>query len=98
MGDKDRNAVFNLVVVETAIKDKNSDRKGQFIKIAYATNMNLNQNDIGLINKVPELYRKRWGIETSYRVKKDLRAKTTSKNYKIRLMYFLYSGFGTKLF
>jgi putative transposase len=38
------------------------------------------------------LYSKRWGIETSYRVKKhSFRAKTTSKNYYIRLFYFLFS-------
>jgi len=38
------------------------------------------------------LYGKRWGIETSYRVKKQsFLAKTTSKNYQIRIFYFLFS-------
>ncbi|MDI6721106.1 MAG: hypothetical protein QMD85_01855, partial [Candidatus Aenigmarchaeota archaeon] len=37
------------------------------------------------------LYSRRWGIETSYRMKKEMRAKTTSKNYIIRLFYFLFS-------
>jgi IS4 transposase len=41
--------------------------------------------------KLNRLYSKRWGIETSYRVKKDFRPKTTSKNYIIRLFYFLFS-------
>jgi len=37
-----------------------------------------------------EVYRKRWGIETSYRVEKhDFLAKTTSKSYKFRLFLFL---------
>ena len=36
--------------------------------------------------------RKRWGIETSYRVKKDaFRPNTTSKNHAIRLFFFLFS-------
>jgi len=91
MGDKGKNAIFNLIIVESKIRDKNSGRKDQFIKIAYATNMKINKNDIKLINKIPNLYRRRWGIETSYRVKKGFRAQTTSKNYKVRLMYFLYS-------
>jgi IS4 transposase len=38
------------------------------------------------------LYSKRWGIETSYRVKKhSFRGKTTSKDYRIMLFYFLFS-------
>jgi len=36
-------------------------------------------------------YSRRWGIETSYRVKDNLRPKTTSKNYVVRLFYFLFS-------
>jgi len=37
-----------------------------------------------------EVYRMRWGIETSYRVEKhDFLAKTTSKSYKFRLFLFL---------
>jgi putative transposase len=38
------------------------------------------------------LYSKRWGIETSYRVKKhSYLPKTTSKNYLVRLFYFMFS-------
>ena len=38
-----------------------------------------------------ELYGKRWGIETSYRVMDhDFKARTTSKKYVIRLFYFLF--------
>jgi putative transposase len=80
MGTGEKKTNFNLVMLE---KDKK--------KLVFATNMDINQNDINLINKLPELYAKRWGIETSYRMKKEFRAKTTSKNYVIRLFYFLYS-------
>ena len=39
-----------------------------------------------------EMYGKRWGIETSYRnVDHDFKPKTTTKNYNIRLFYFLFS-------
>ena len=90
MGTKSRYADFNLIIVDKEVKDR-STRQKKIIKMAYATNMKINQNDTELVNKIPNLYRKRWGIETSYRVKKGFRAQTTSKNYKIRLMYFLYS-------
>jgi putative transposase len=39
-----------------------------------------------------KLYAKRWSIETSFRVQKyEFRPKTTSKNWKVRLYYFLFS-------
>lgn len=39
-----------------------------------------------------KLYKKRWNIETAYRVKKqEFRPGTTSKNYRIRMFYFLFS-------
>jgi putative transposase len=62
------------------------------IKRAFATNIDFNENDIGLSNRIFMKYSKRWGIETGYRVKKhSFRSKTTSKNYHIRLFYFLFS-------
>jgi hypothetical protein len=57
-------------------------------KVGFITNMDLNRMRT---RKLIKLYKKRWGIETSYRVKKDFRPKTTSKNYIIRLFYFLFS-------
>ena len=46
----------------------------------------------GGCRKIFGQYGKRWGIETGYRVKKEtFRARTTSKNYSIRLFYFLFS-------
>ena len=38
------------------------------------------------------MYPKRWGIETAYRIKKeDYLPKTTSKDFRVRLFYFLYT-------
>jgi len=74
---------FNVVLVE--------DENG--IKRAFATNIDFDENDVGLSKRLFYLYSKRWGIETGYRVKKHyFRAKTTSKNYFIRLFYFLFSA------
>jgi len=57
-------------------------------KVGFITNMDPDRMHT---RKLTKLYKKLWGIETSYRVKKDFRPKTTSKNYIIRLFYFLFS-------
>ncbi|RLI60848.1 MAG: hypothetical protein DRO67_08610 [Candidatus Asgardarchaeum californiense] len=78
-----KNTLFNVVVV--------NDEFG--VKRAFATNIDFNENDVGLSERLFHLYSKRWSIETSYRVKKhSFRPKTTSKNYFIRLFYFLFSA------
>jgi putative transposase len=78
-----KNTLFNVVVV--------TDEYG--IRRAFATNIDFNENDVGLTERLFYLYSKRWSIETSYRVKKhSFRPKTTSKNYFIRLFYFLFSA------
>lgn len=38
-----------------------------------------------------ESYRRRWGVETSYRMIGDFLAKTTSKSFSVRLFYFLFA-------
>jgi len=76
------NSVFNVVIVE--------DEEGN--KRAFATNEMFDENDVNLAERLFILYGKRWGIETSYRVKKhSFLPKTTSKNYQIRIFYFLFS-------
>ncbi len=56
-------------------------------KVAFATNKYMGENAQVECDK----YSKRWGIETSYRVKGDFKPKTTSKNYVVRLFYFMFS-------
>ena len=78
-----KNTLFNVVVVDDEFENKR----------AFATNIDFNENDVGLSERLFYLYGKRWGIETSYRVKKhSFRPQTTSKNYFIRLFYFLFSA------
>ena len=48
----------------------------------FATNTNLKPR------KIRKLFRKRWGIETSYRMIRKFHAKTTSKLYRLRTLYF----------
>jgi putative transposase len=80
------NLRMNLVIVEDI------DNHGKKVKRVFATNMDFDENEVGLAEMLLMLYSKRWGIETSYRVKKhSYRPKTTSKNYLIRLFYFLFS-------
>ncbi len=71
---------MKLVIVDS--------RKVPGEKHAFATNMRVNKNNCKI---VAHLYDSRWGIETSYRVGKDFLARTTSKNYLIRLFYFQFS-------
>ena len=42
---------------------------------------------------LPKDYRKRWGIETGYRVDGGFRAVTTSKDEKLRFIYYEYMVF-----
>jgi len=66
------------------------DEEGK--KRAFATNEEYSENDLNLAERLFYLYSKRWGIETSYRVKKhSFLPKTTSRNYLIRIFYFLFS-------
>lgn len=71
-------AFFKLVIVND---DKNR-------KKVFATNLSVNERNA---HRLSDMYGKRWGIETSYRVKNLFRAKTTSKRYVVRLFYFSFS-------
>lgn len=70
---------FKLAIVKSRKNGK---------KCAFATNMDISSNTAFLLFSH---YEKRWGIETSFRVKESFRARTTSKNYIIRLFYFMFS-------
>ena len=77
---------LNLVILEEELKD------GKIVKRVFATNEEYDEKDVDLLEYLFDLYGKRWGIETSYRVKKHAYLpKTTSKNYYIRLFYFMFS-------
>jgi IS4 transposase len=43
------------------------------------------------VRRLPDDYRRRWGIETGYSGIEGFRARTTSKNHSLRLLYFFYA-------
>ena len=43
------------------------------------------------VRRLPKDYRMRWGIETGYSGIEQLRARTTSRNHSLRLLYFYYA-------
>ena len=55
----------------------------------FVTNLDVDCESKAL--EYAELFRKRWGIETSFRVEGDFRPKTTSRNVSVRVFYFLFS-------
>jgi hypothetical protein len=77
---------FNMVILQE------TNDNGETLKYAFATNEVFDENDVNLTERLFFLYGKRWGIESSYKVKKQsYLPKTTSKNYLIRLFYFMFS-------
>ncbi|MCX6662248.1 MAG: hypothetical protein NTY91_06840 [Euryarchaeota archaeon] len=86
MQKNEKDVTFNLVILEE------EGENGKKEKRAFATNETFEENDVRLAERLFLLYGKRWGIEISYRVKKhSYLPKTTSKNYLIRLFYFMFS-------
>jgi putative transposase len=59
------------------------------IKRAFSTNIKISES---IAHYLFRFYQARWGIETGHRnLDHDFKARTTSKNYNIRLFYFLFS-------
>ena len=79
IGKGDNKAIVNLVLVD--------DENG--VKRAFICNFDIAPC---LAYRLYKMYSKRWGIETSYRnLDHDFKPRTTTKNYNIRLFYFLFS-------
>lgn len=58
--------------------------------MVFATNMKYSEAR-KLYRKIPLEYKKRWGIESGFRVQKSIKAMTTSQNYTIRIIYQMLS-------
>jgi putative transposase len=59
---------------------------------AFATNLGFSEA-VRVWSRIPDFYRRRWGIETGYRVDGGFRALTTSRDEKLRFVYFEYMVF-----
>jgi hypothetical protein len=79
MGTKEK-VTFNLMV-------KYDEKEREYY--TFATNFEIKYKDD--IENIAETYRKRWGIETGYRVKHDFLAITTTESYTVRMLYFMVS-------
>jgi hypothetical protein len=73
---KEEQASFDVVVAYDKTKD-----------YTYLLATNLDYKAQTILN----LFKKRWGIETSYRMTNQFLIKTTSKKYVIRLFYYLFA-------
>jgi len=77
-------STFTLVIIVES-PNKLGDEWSTF---AYATNIAVTKDNV---LEIADSYRSRWGIETGYRVKEEVRGKTCSPNYAIRLFLQLLS-------
>ena len=81
IGKGENSTKINLVLVD--------DEDG--IKRAFICNFPIAEP---IAYRLYSMYSKRWGIETSYRnLDHDFKPRTTSKNYLVRLFYFVFSCF-----
>jgi len=90
--EKDGNPVdFNLTIHRLR-RTKKGLRNILELYGAFATNLGA-EKALRAWERIPEDYRRRWGIETDFRVGKAFRAKTTSRNQALREIYHQYAIF-----
>ena len=80
---------FNIVAILNPKYNPNDKKdRGNNEYHLFATNLAVNiESDF--IKKIPEEYRKRWNIETGYRVKNAFKIRTCSKSPIARTLFFL---------
>ena len=84
-------ARFNLVLTRSnRYNDESADIYDKYL--VFATNLDV-KYALNQISRIPQEYKKRWGIETGYRQIKQIRPRTTSRNHLIRILLFYVSLF-----
>ncbi len=79
VGNKENSEEVNIVIVD--------DEDG--VKHSFVCNFEVEEQNAPMLY---DLYSKRWGIESGYRnLDHDFKPRTTTRNYNIRLFYFLFS-------
>jgi hypothetical protein len=79
---------FNLVILPRKGFENESDPLKRYI--AFATNIP-RRFVMWNVRRLPDDYRRRWGIETEYSGVEGFRARTTSRSHALRLLYFYYA-------
>jgi Transposase DDE domain len=83
-----REGAYNIVILPRRGCEKEPDPLKRYI--AFATNIP-RRFVTWNVRRLPDDYRRRWGIETGYSGVEGLRARTTSKSHALRLLYFHYA-------
>jgi hypothetical protein len=80
---------FNIVAVVNPNYDPKAKKEnGNKEYYLFATNLKINSIS-EMIRKIPEEYRKRWNIETGYRVKNEFKIRTCSISPVVRIFIFV---------
>jgi putative transposase len=92
LGDRRKSVCFNLYLYKRSAVQLPKKKKliVSDLYFGFATNLP-KSSAVTLPSFIPSEYRRRWGIETGYRVQDNAEAKTTSTNYKLRLIYQMTS-------
>ena len=88
LGSKRQCVTFNLYLHKRPVFQLPKKKKLTVSDLYFGFATNLPRSlAVKLPSFIPSEYRRRWGIETGYRVQDNAQAKTTSTNYKLRLLY-----------
>jgi putative transposase len=92
LGNKRKSICFTLYLYKRPSMQLPKKKKLNVSDLYFGFATNLPRSlAIKLPSFIPSEYRRRWGIETGYRVQDNAQAKTTSTNYKLRLIYQMTS-------